>query len=298
MARRKEILYIDDGITKLGGFNVGEYPRHHFAINPVSMVQCRWPLKLDSTGDDEWVKGCLRYRKNSGVFALELVEKGSFLHIQDGRKNIVRPGEIFIVHQGMDSEMSVHQCEQGFKKSMELSGTVLPALLHATGLDQCDVVSPNDLSWIRERFDEAYNLCRKGGLEAMRKCSGIAFEILLELGRNILHRDCPVRLQNILSYLEQNIGNNLTVGDICRKNKISPATLHRLFRRHLGKSPIEYFIQLKMDSAREFLATTVHYSIKEIAAQFGYENQSYFSTEFKKRVGVSPRVYRMNKTTG
>lgn len=296
MARRKEILYINDGVTKLGGFNVGKYPHHQFALNRLFSGQSGWPLKLDSTGNDEWIKGCLRYRKNSCVFALELVEKGSFLHVQNGRRNIVRPGELFIVHQGMDSEMSVYKCEHAFKKSLELSGTILPALLHATGLDKCDVVCPNDIEWITAQFDEVYSLCLNGGIDAMRKCSAIAFEILLELGRNTLHKEYPQKLQNILSYLEQNVANNLTVDAICRKYTVSPATLHRLFNRHLGKSPIEYFIQMKIDSAKELLVTAVHYSIKEIASQFGYENQSYFATEFKKRVGVSPREYRVHRS--
>jgi YesN/AraC family two-component response regulator len=36
-------------------------------------------------------------------------------------------------------------------------------------------------------------------------------------------------------------------------------------------------------------------SIKEIAAEVGYENPFYFSLRFKKQTGTSPRDYRQKQ---
>lgn len=294
MLKKREQILLDDGITKLGGVNVGKYPMHHFISNRVFEGQIGWPLKLNVVGDDEWIAGCHRYRKNSCTCALELVIQGQFLHVQNGRKNIVKPGEVFIVHLGTDTEMCLYKSDYALKKTMELSGTILPALLHSVGLDKYDVVRPENSQWLQEKYDEAFSLCKESAPDFMKKCSAIVYEVLLELGRTIVHNEYPVKLQTILSYLEHNIGNHLNIDDLCQRYSISPATLHRMFNRYLGKSPIECFINMKIELAKELLITSSHYSIKEIAEIFGYSNQFYFSTEFRKRVGVSPKAYRLN----
>ena len=44
-------------------------------------------------------------------------------------------------------------------------------------------------------------------------------------------------------------------------------------------------------SACRYLAST-NLSLKEISAKCGYTNQYYFSNSFKKKLGISPSVYR------
>lgn len=285
---------LDDGVSRIWGYDVGQFPLHHFAINRGFQGQIGWPLKLFSAGDDEWRKGCYRNRTNSGIFALEFVQEGNFLHVQNGCRHIVGPGEVFIVHPGGDSEMSVYNCEYGLKKTMEITGPALTAVLQSTGLDKHDVVRPANPEWLKERFDEAHDLCNETASESLKRCSALIYELLLDLGRTVVHSEYPVKLQRIISFLEENIGNNLHIDDLCSKFTISSASLHRHFVRHLKVSPIEYFIGIKMEAAKEWLLTGSLYSIKEIAAQLGYNNQMYFSTEFKKRVGVSPREFRLN----
>lgn len=130
----------------------------------------------------------------------------------------------------------------------------------------------------------------------MTTCSATVYEILVELGRAAVNSDCPRELLQIMSFMEENIGNVLTVKDLCQNFAVSKASLHRLFRQHLKQSPIDYFIGMKMESAKNMLSAS-YYSIKEIAQQLGYSNQLYFSAEFKKRVGMSPRGFRLNPNT-
>jgi AraC-like DNA-binding protein len=293
MPKRRKVITLDDGVSRVWGYNVGRYPLHHFVINRGFQGQIGWPLKLFSAGDDEWKKGCYRNRINSGILALEFVQEGNFLHVQNGRRHVVGPGEVFIIQPGADAEMSLINCEYGLKKTMDIRGPALTALLQSTGLDKHDVVRPANPEWLEEKFDEAHALCHEMSPELLKKCSTLIYELLLDLGRTVVHSEYPAKLQRIISFLEENIGNNLSIDDLCRKFTISSASLHRLCVKHLKLSPIEYFIGIKMEAAKEWLITGSFYSIKEIASQLGYNNQMYFSTEFKKRVGVSPRLFRM-----
>lgn len=293
MPSKRKVLKINDGFTQLGGTDVGKYPVHHFNHNFLFESQTGWPIKLITGGDDEWVSGCSRFRKNSTVFTLEYVQQGNFLFRQNGRENIARPGDVFIVHLGQDTEMSVYKSQYAFKKVLEFTGNALPNIIHSTGLDKFDIITPENSEKMRDMFEQAFKLCRKHTTENMVKSSAIAYEILVDLSRAIVHYDYPDKLRRILSYMEKNIGQGLKLGDICHDCSVSSTGMYNLFMENLKVPPMEYFISFRIEAAKNLLLAGSNYSIKEIANRVGYSNQLYFSTEFKKRVGVSPRAYRL-----
>jgi len=72
---------------------------------------------------------------------------------------------------------------------------------------------------------------------------------------------------------------------------ITRARLNRAFQNELNISVQQYMINCRMRHASRLLLTT-GLSIKEIAAQSGYSDQLVFSSAFKKKFGVSPKLYR------
>ena len=65
----------------------------------------------------------------------------------------------------------------------------------------------------------------------------------------------------------------------------------RLFHRQTGLSPQQYLTDIRINKARELLATT-NYNVSEVADLTGYPNPLYFSRIFKKHTGVSPSRYK------
>ena len=61
----------------------------------------------------------------------------------------------------------------------------------------------------------------------------------------------------------------------------------RMFRDYTSFAPAQYFLQLKLNKAKDLLVST-SLSVKEIAMLTGFESQFYFSKFFKKRMGMSP----------
>ena len=82
-----------------------------------------------------------------------------------------------------------------------------------------------------------------------------------------------------------------TIDELTSHFHLSAATLHRLFRRTLGVSPIHYQLNRKMEAARRLLLATEE-PVKEIAFRLGYSNALYFSAEFRRFTGESPRNFR------
>lgn len=58
-----------------------------------------------------------------------------------------------------------------------------------------------------------------------------------------------------------------------------------------GYRCIDYLLHLRLERAQTLLSNT-RFSINEVARQAGYPDQNYFSSQFNKRIGISPSQYR------
>ncbi|WIV20370.1 response regulator [Paenibacillus polygoni] len=72
---------------------------------------------------------------------------------------------------------------------------------------------------------------------------------------------------------------------------VSPVYLSRMLKKEVGDSFISLLTGIRIRKAIQLLNGT-ELSIHEIAEQIGYESQHYFSTAFKKVIGISPNKYR------
>jgi AraC-like DNA-binding protein len=70
-----------------------------------------------------------------------------------------------------------------------------------------------------------------------------------------------------------------------------------MFSRKTGYSPLSYFSHLKIDKACEYLDFS-KLKIKEISFALGYSDPYYFSKDFQKKIGLSPRNYRKRVVGG
>ena len=95
-----------------------------------------------------------------------------------------------------------------------------------------------------------------------------------------------------MGYIKENFERSgLCLNDIAQHVNISPAYLSTLFKKVSGQSISDTIAALRIESACRYLSST-NLSLKEISSKCGYANQYYFSNSFKKRLGISPSVYR------
>jgi len=84
---------------------------------------------------------------------------------------------------------------------------------------------------------------------------------------------------------------DLSLQEVSDAIGISPAYLSRLLRQDLGASFIDYLSQKRIQHAIKLLNDPT-VKIYEVAEKVGYKGQHYFSTVFKKVLGLSPLEYR------
>ena len=98
-------------------------------------------------------------------------------------------------------------------------------------------------------------------------------------------------VDEVMRILKANIHNMLTIDEICAKASYGRAYLFRVFKAETGKSIIEYFIELKIDAAKQMLLED-RLSIKEIAAELSFNEPNYFTKTFKRVTGITPSTYK------
>lgn len=91
-------------------------------------------------------------------------------------------------------------------------------------------------------------------------------------------------------YMKNNIYSTLTLKDLCTHFLLGKTQLCMIFRESMGKSPMEYYMGLKIKEAKSLIREK-NYSISQIAEMLGYSSLHIFSRAFKKAVGMSPTAY-------
>lgn len=100
------------------------------------------------------------------------------------------------------------------------------------------------------------------------------------------------KIAEAIHYLKNNINKSLSVQQIAEQFHFSASHFSALFKNKMGRSPIEYFIQLKIHYACQLLDQS-SLRVKEIAEKIGYEDAFYFSRQFRKIMGCSPYNYKL-----
>lgn len=101
-------------------------------------------------------------------------------------------------------------------------------------------------------------------------------------------------VEKAVTFMKDNIRKKLTVDDIASRFSYSASHFFALFRKETGMSPLDYFIQLKIQKACQMLDLT-NMRIKEIAATIGYDDPYYFSRLFSRVMDMPPKEYRLMK---
>jgi len=160
------------------------------------------------------------------------------------------------------------------------------------------VPSMNNMVANREMlFDEIFNNLSKGfhdeNLEYTNFCFGhllATFVYAYHTSDDIADELNPV-VRRIVNFLGKNLDKKLSLEQIAREAGYSPTYFTTLFKKETNYSPLSYFSHLKILKACEFLDYT-RMKIKEISFHFGYSDPYYFTKDFKKKMGMSPRQYR------
>ena len=102
-------------------------------------------------------------------------------------------------------------------------------------------------------------------------------------------------LWKALQYMEDHLSEPQTLEEIAGAAAYSPGYFSPLFRKEFGLPPIQYLLKRRLEQA-QFLLASGNLPIGEISRKVGFTDPLYFSRQFKKMTGMSPREYRIHRS--
>jgi AraC family transcriptional regulator len=213
-------------------------------------------------------------------------------------------GDIDIIPAGLPSLWEIN------RKDTALVLSVAPELLAVVAgefdLDPCRIE-------IRNRFQVRDAQLENLGwaLKAEMECGypsgrlyvdGLALSVATRLVRAHNSRSLPElgeqngglsdrRLRQVLSYIEEHLSQDISLGDIAAVAGLSVSHFKSLFRESVGLPAHQYLIRRRVDRAKSLLHEG-KLSVSQIALETGFAHQSHLAHHMRRVLGVSPKKLR------
>lgn len=108
----------------------------------------------------------------------------------------------------------------------------------------------------------------------------------------IIHLEA-LKLKQLKDYIEDHLAEDLAIATLSALIPVSQFHFARAFKAAVGKSPHRYIMQRRIERAKMLLSVT-RLSVAEVSYQTGFSNQSHFTVQFRKVIGMTPKEFRDN----
>lgn len=100
-----------------------------------------------------------------------------------------------------------------------------------------------------------------------------------------------LRLSRSRDFLAARYDRRLTLTDAAAEACLSKFHYQRLFQRTFGETPHEFLTRMRIERARELLAST-DLPVSQVCLEIGYTSLGSFSTRFHQVAGCAPSEFR------
>ncbi len=137
----------------------------------------------------------------------------------------------------------------------------------------------------------------KMGKEHDYRCMSLLYAILATIEDYFQYPQkklIPRRMRLAKSFIDKNYNEQIFVHVLAKEAGISEVHFRNEFKRCFGTSPLEYIKAVRINNAKQLLVSGYH-SVSEVATMCGFDSISYFSYEFKRLTGKTPKEYMNGK---
>lgn len=124
---------------------------------------------------------------------------------------------------------------------------------------------------------------------------GILFQIIAKFLREATPKEDDIdnRIKKTLIMIQQNLNKKISVEDLAKEACLCKGYFTRLFKEKMKTLPTHYILQRKIERAQQML-TVKGMSIRDVAAELGYDDCSHFILMFKRETGITPQEFKIS----
>ena len=95
----------------------------------------------------------------------------------------------------------------------------------------------------------------------------------------------------LIAYIEENLGEPLSIVDLAKTVDLPIATLRRQFQQHTGRTLHQFIIERRLQYACKLLMKP-DMTIPDIALACGFSSQQHMTMAFRNRLGTTPKSFQ------
>ncbi|WP_438434211.1 helix-turn-helix domain-containing protein [Gorillibacterium sp. sgz500922] len=248
---------------------------------------------------------------------LVIVLSGNATHIVNGETYFIKKGNVFVVSgEAVHAYKDPHEfkiCNIMYKP--EILRSIGPDLRVSNGYQALFVIEPfyrnlhpyasmlnlplSDLDYVSSLISVMIDeyTAKQQGYQTMLLSRFMELVVYLSRQYDSQEKSMPgnlMHLANAVSFIEDHYLEPITLEGIAAHSTISVRHLNRIFQSYYQTTPMSYLIRLRLDRAGVLLKQT-KLPITAISYQCGFNDSNYFTRQFSKVFGLSPKAYRLNR---
>lgn len=231
-------------------------------------------------------------REKSDIYVFEYVLDGEGTVWDSGAARKVKKGDVYILKKGESHRYYSDKKEPMKKIWFNVDGSIIAHLLSDYSLSNtCHIEGfgePYMFFKIRNKLLEckAERRLHDGEMD-------ILFHMLIKKLSDFEKKKDYVKSEAeiLKDYIDSHLDRSLTIKELANHIYRSPSHAINIFKNSFGKTPYDYMLERKIETAKMLLKNT-NMKIGDVCTECGFTDGHYFSRYFKKCVGTSPNEYR------
>lgn len=236
-----------------------------------------------------------RFQQETNLHGMLLFTKAKGDILIEGRIFPLHQQKVFLLTPGVSVELRLptdDSVEYTYIRFHALEaahqGHFAPAKLQ--GLRE---VTVTHFPFLLVQVDEIQRKHHSGNAWESMKANILFQEMLVVLFQDVIQepkQDLDQAIALTVDYMKQHYRLEITREKLAEMAGLSADYYSRAFKKIIGKSPMEYLNDIRINQAKQMLLQS-HGSFRTIAQRVGFNDEFYFSRRFKATTGCSPTIY-------
>lgn len=170
-------------------------------------------------------------------------------------------------------------------------------IAYSNTTDSIEIYRFDDIKEVQKIFEDIYNIWKEKKQGYKYLCTSLFYKLIymlnLQCEESTLTNSIYHKIKPACDYIHKHYkSEEISISSLAKMSYMSETAFRKSFKKIYFVSPNKYIRLLRLENAYGLLQS-YNYKIFDVAALSGFNDTKYFSREFKKRYGISPKEHQL-----